>query len=89
MSPVPFCGTYCALLSTLERDADEVYSVAVSPDGSAIVSGCLGEAVRLWRATDGALLRTLEGHTSDANSVAVSPGGATIVSGSYDKTVRL
>ncbi|KAG8793560.1 hypothetical protein FRC12_002355 [Ceratobasidium sp. 428] len=65
-------------------------SVALSPDGSRIVSGSGGGRVLVWSAETGeAVLRPLEGHLNSVCSVAFSPDGRRIVSGSYDKTVRV
>jgi WD40 repeat protein len=66
-----------------------VLCVAVSPDGTSIVSGSVDNTVRVWDASTGAVLRTLEGHTNSVTSVAFSPDGTRIVSGSCGKTVRV
>src|SRR6186713_1679285 len=42
-----------------------VTSVAMSPDGSMMVSGSYDSTLKLWRTSDGALLRTFVGHVGD------------------------
>jgi WD40 repeat protein len=77
-------------IAVLEGHADQVTSVAFSPDGKSIVSGSHDTTVHIWHVETGAALREpLEGHTDQVTSVAFSPDGKRIVSGSYDNTVRI
>ncbi|KAF5372434.1 hypothetical protein D9757_009930 [Collybiopsis confluens] len=69
--------------------AAPITTVALSPDGSKIVSGSYDETVRIWDAVAGQQLAQLGGHTGGVTSVAFSPDGSKIVSGSYDETVRI
>ena len=69
--------------------ADWAFSVAVTPDGSQIVSGSGDDTVKVWDLNTGALLRTLTGHTDRVLSVAVTRDGSQIVSGSFDKTLKV
>jgi WD40 repeat protein len=66
-----------------------VSSVALSSDGSRIVSGSDDRTVRIWDAASGTVQHTLEGHTYRVTSVAFSSDGLRIVSGSADETVRI
>jgi len=67
-----------------------VNTVAVSPDGTAIVSGSSDYSVRVWDAqASAARLPPLLGHTSLVRSIAISSDGQLIASGSDDYTVRL
>jgi WD40 repeat protein len=65
---------------------DGILSLAMSPDGSQIVSGSFDRTMRVW---DG---RTFEEiglceHEDEVNSVAFSPDSSLIASGSDDGTV--
>jgi WD40 repeat protein len=68
---------------------DQVYSVALSPDGLRALSGSLDRALKLSDVATGQELRTFTGHTDAVSSVAFSPDGHTALSGSRDKTLRL
>ena len=78
-----------ALIRTLEGHTNAVNTVAISRDGSQIVSGSDDNTVRVWDAGSGELRHTLEGHTGLVRTVAISRDGSQIVSGSDDKTVRV
>jgi tetratricopeptide (TPR) repeat protein len=66
-----------------------VFSVALSPDGKTIVTGCADGKARLWDAATGrSICRPLK-HSGDVFSVAFSPDGKTILTGCQDKTARL
>jgi TIR domain/WD domain, G-beta repeat len=65
-----------------------VLSLAVSHDGTAIVSGYADATVKIWNEGAGLLLHVLNGHTDAVTSVAYSADGRTIISGSVDGTVR-
>ena len=66
-----------------------ITSIAITPDGTKVVSGSSDKTVRIWDINTGELLKTLEGHTYNVNSVAITPDGTKVVSGSSDKTVRI
>ena len=74
-------------LRRLKIRADNVRSVAFSPDGRILASG--GSELRLWEVESGAELRRFQGHTAEVHSVAFSPDGNLLASGSWDQTVRL
>ncbi len=76
------------------RHKESVYSVAISPNGTRVVSGSSDSTgrIRLWDANTGnqvALPFAFAGHTNAAMSVAFSLDGTRIVSGSCDHTVRI
>lgn len=66
-----------------------VHSVAFSPDGKKIVSGCNDKTLKVWDANTGQELFTLSGHTDGVRSVNFSPDGKRIVSGSDDSTLKV
>ncbi len=66
-----------------------VNCMAISPDGSLLLTGSDDGEIRLWDTTNCDLLATLNGHTDDVISVMFSPDGKQIVSGSVDCTVRI
>lgn len=82
------------LSNTLTGHSQDVRSVAVSPDGTAIASGSFDGTIKIWNLETGALIRTLTGH-SDAgemvSSVAIAPNGTLLASSSngYGGTIKL
>ena len=81
---------WSAYLYTSSGYADQVSSVAFSPDGQRIVSGSRDKTVRIWGAGTGAtLFDPLEGRTHWVWSVAFSPDSRRFVSGSGDITARV
>ena len=64
--------------------------LALSPDGSLLVSG--GSSVQpmiLWEAATGRQLRSFTGHTDGVNSLAFSPDGKLLASSAGDVTIKL
>jgi WD40 repeat protein len=69
---------------------DWVYSVAFSPDGTRIASGCDDGAVRLWDTRSGELVGSFVEHEGRVTSVTFSPDGSLIASaGIDDMTIRV
>ncbi|HEY6345986.1 MAG TPA: NB-ARC domain-containing protein [Bryobacteraceae bacterium] len=77
------------LVRTLEGHADDVYGVAVTPDGRKAVSASKDETLKVWDLETGRALRTLEGHSAPVWGVAVTPDGQWAVSASWDKTLKV
>jgi WD40 repeat protein len=59
-------------------------SMAISPDGSKILSSSTDGTIILWDMSDGTPLRAFEGHDGFAYCTAFSPDGKTFVSGGGD-----
>jgi hypothetical protein len=76
-------------LYVYRRHADAVFSVAWSPDGTALASGSFDRTVLIWNASTGTHTVTYRGHTNSVNSLAWSPEGTPIASGSTDTTVQV
>ncbi|NEN95538.1 MAG: WD40 repeat domain-containing protein [Moorea sp. SIO3I7] len=77
------------LLSTLSGHGDSVNAVAVTPDGTMVISASSDHTVKVWDLNTGAEVLTLTGHTSPVNAVAVTPDGTRVISGASDNTVRV
>src|ERR1017187_7068140 len=63
-----------------------VRSVAVSPDGMWVASGCEDKTVKIWDLETGACRATLNGHV---DTVAIMPDGKRILSSSNDGSIRI
>ncbi len=66
-----------------------VTAVAVSPDGSRLVSGSVDQTVRVWDARTGRELMVLPGHRTSITAVSVSSDGRLIASADWDHLVRI
>ena len=69
--------------------ANDVTSVAFSPDGRLVLTGSKDMTARLWEAASGNEIRRFEGHTDRVTAVAFSPDGHEVLTGSWDKSARL
>jgi WD40 repeat protein len=71
------------------NDSDDVEAIAMSPDGSTLISGSWDNTIKVWNLTNGQLQRTLAGHTRKVGALAISPNGQIMASGSDDETIKL
>src|SRR5207249_3714391 len=76
-------------LLTLTGHSAGIYSVAFSPDGQRIVTGCGDQTAKVWDAASGRELLTLTGHSAQILTAAFSPDGERIVTGSGDQTAKV
>jgi WD40 repeat protein len=67
---------------------NRVWSIALSPDGTKVVSGSGDGAVMLWDVDTGKVIAKWTGHKLGVGSVYWSRNGRTVLSGSDDGTVR-
>ena len=71
------------------RMGGTVLCLAVSPDGSLMVSGSNDSTLKLWDVASGKEVRAFIGHVAGVNACAFSPHGTRVVSGSFDSTLKL
>jgi WD40 repeat protein/serine/threonine protein kinase len=88
------------LIHTFEGHKTYVNCLAISPDGTLLLSGSGAKiaqgnkpnkdnSVRLWDLDNGVCLAVLNGHTRSVYAVAFHPDGTHVFSGSNDHTIRL
>ncbi len=68
---------------------DWVWSCAVAPDSSSLVSAAADKTLRLWDAATGDCLRVFSGHLGPVLGCALAADGSYLVSASRDRTLRL
>ncbi len=66
-----------------------VYAVAISSDGSTVVSGSADQTVRVWDAETGQQRFQMNGHVGAVHSLAISPDGALVLTSGADRSLRL
>ncbi|WP_026736481.1 WD40 repeat domain-containing protein [Fischerella sp. PCC 9605] len=77
-------GENVYLNHTLTGHAGKITSVAISPDGEVLVSGCADKTIKVWNLKTGKAIRTLKDNLGEVSSVAVSPDGNFLAVGSCE-----
>lgn len=77
------------MLYDVQGHEDTLRAVALSHDGTMVLSGGFDNIVNLWDAETGELLHTFTGHVDRINGLAFSPNDEMFVSSSNDRSVRL
>ena len=77
------------LVHKFEGHSDEVWSVAVTPDGQHIISGSEDETVKVWSVASKSLVSTCREHSGRVAAVAATPDSQRILSGAEDFTVQV
>jgi WD40 repeat protein len=67
----------------------DIRALAVSSDGTKVLTGCRDNVARLFDARSGQLLKTLKGHTGHVNAVAFFPDGKQALSGGSDNEAKI
>lgn len=75
--------------SNLLGSRDSIYSLAMNPSGTVIVSGSTENVLRIWDPRMCKKLMKLRGHAENVRALVVSPDGTQVVSGSSDGTIKL
>ncbi|KIK33007.1 hypothetical protein CY34DRAFT_813916 [Suillus luteus UH-Slu-Lm8-n1] len=68
---------------------DGVWSMALSPNGEIVASGCVEGKVRLWDVETRKVIGKLTGHTRVVFALCWSVDGERVASGSWDGTTRV
>jgi WD40 repeat protein len=66
-----------------------VYSIAFSPDGKILASGCEDGTIQLWEVITGKKLLQIEGGGGHVLSVSFSPAGRLLASGHANSTILI
>ncbi|MBW4557059.1 MAG: WD40 repeat domain-containing protein [Trichormus sp. ATA11-4-KO1] len=72
------------LCYTITGHSGKVASVAISPDGEMLISGCTDKTINVWNLHTSEKIRTLSGNQGEISSLAVSPDGNFLAVGSCE-----
>ena len=75
--------------NVLKGHSHYINAVAITPDGTRIVTGSDDNTARMWNLKTGDCERVFEGHSDTILAVTITPNGKTIVTRSGDETVRI
>lgn len=74
---------------SLQTDYSFVRAIAITPDGTKMVSGLGDKSLIVWDMKTGTSLKTLTGHNGSVDAVAITLDSKQIVSGSTDSTIKI
>lgn len=75
--------------SSISGSKDSIYSLAMNPSGTIIVSGSTENTLRIWDPRSCNKIAKLKGHTENVKALVVSDDGTQVVSGSSDGKIKL
>lgn len=75
--------------SSISGNKESIYSLAMNPDGTIIVSGSTEKVIRVWDPQTCTKLCKLKGHTDNVKALVVSKDGHHCISGSSDGSIKL
>lgn len=75
--------------SSLVGNKESIYSLAMNPPGTILVSGSTEKVLRVWDPRNCSRLMKLKGHADNVKALVVSKDGTQCVSGSSDGTIKL
>ncbi len=77
------------LIKELVQTDDEIFALALSPDGKKLAAGGCDRLVRLWDLASGKLEHAIENHADWVLGVAFTPDGKGLATASRDKTAKV
>ncbi|GAB6018851.1 WD repeat-containing protein 48 [Chamberlinius hualienensis] len=75
--------------SSLNGNKDSIYSLAMNPPGTIVVSGSTEKMIRAWDPRTCTKLLKLKGHSENVKALVLNRDGTQCISGSSDGTIRL
>ncbi|MGD1906002.1 MAG: WD40 repeat domain-containing protein [Leptolyngbyaceae cyanobacterium] len=85
-NPSPYCGF--ELVQTLTGHPEAAH-IALSADGTTLISGGQDKAIKVWDVQTGVLKRTLQSDSGVVTALAISVDNTMVLSGHGDRMLRL
>jgi len=82
-------GAKAQWFKEFEGHTGEVFAVALTPDGSKLITGSSDKTLVIWDAQSSQPLQTLKGHNGAVNALSLNATGNLLVSGGADASVRV
>ena len=79
-------------IATLQGHNGPIFALAISPDGTKVVTGSYDHTAKIWDMQTHnciATLQGLRGHNRSIWALAISPDGTKVVTGSRDNTAKI
>ena len=80
---------YLIIASSLTGNKDSIYSLAMNPPGTIIVSGSTEKVLRVWDPRTCGKLMKLRGHADNIKALVLNRDGSQCLSASSDGTIKL
>jgi WD repeat-containing protein 48 len=77
------------IASSLAGNKDSIYSLAMNPSGTIIVSGSTEKVLRIWDPRTCSKLMKLKGHQDNIKALVLNKDGSQCLSASSDGTIKL
>ncbi len=77
------------LHQSLVGHSDVVSSLAITPDGTLLVSGSYDKSLRVWDMNDGDCIHVMSGHSKGIGKILITPDGNRVISLAFDGTIRV
>jgi WD40 repeat protein len=77
------------VVKTLLQTDDEIFALALSPDGKKLAAGGCDRLVRVWDLPSGKLEHSIENHADWVLGISFTPDGKGLATASRDKTAKV
>ena len=73
----------------LDGHEGSIRDLAISPDGTRIVSASMDSTIKIWNLENGEILKTLTEHSGGVRAVNINSDGNVLATGAADNTIKI